>query len=275
MNLNTLKAKDTYIARKKIRSPFRYPGSKYQAIKFILPFWKKCKPDEYREPLAGGGAVFFALPKVKFNWLNDIDKELMTTYKIIQNPMKRKQLIQLLSLEIVSKKRYNEIKKFKPKNDMEIAFKYFYLNRTSYSGIMKLPNWGYRNDRSVPPSKWGERIEVTGKKLEGVILTDLDYHDVIEAPPKGNKVFLFVDPPYYATDQKRAYQFSFEKKDHIEVCKTLKKTEYNFCLTYDAHKDIYRMYDWANIQPASWRYHTANSNKASRKMGSELIITNF
>ena len=49
-----------------MRSPFRFVGSKYQAIRFIKPIWESVRHDEYREPLVGGGAVFFAKPKVRF-----------------------------------------------------------------------------------------------------------------------------------------------------------------------------------------------------------------
>jgi len=33
----------------KVKSPFRFPGSKAQAIKFIRPFWEAVDHDEYRE----------------------------------------------------------------------------------------------------------------------------------------------------------------------------------------------------------------------------------
>lgn len=142
-----------------IRSPFRFPGSKAQAIKFIQPIWERINHDEYREPLIGGGAVFFYKPKVKHIWLNDIDSDLITTYKIIQNNETRKKLISKLIVEKANKKRHNEMKYLTPNTKIEIAHRYFYLNRTSYSGIMKQPAWGYHEKRSVHPDKWGFRIE--------------------------------------------------------------------------------------------------------------------
>ena len=50
-----------------IRSPFRFPGSKFQAIKFVKPIWESVEHDEFREPLVGGGAIFFFKPKVNLN----------------------------------------------------------------------------------------------------------------------------------------------------------------------------------------------------------------
>jgi len=258
-----------------IKSPFRFPGSKAQAIKFLKPFWEKIAHDEFREPLVGGGAMFFAKPKVKYVWLNDIDSDLITTYKIIQDPQLRKKLIPKLIVEKANKKRHTEIKEFVSKNEIETAFRYFYLNRTSYSGIMKKPAWGYHEKRSVHPDKWGLRIEESGQKLNGVKITNLDYEEVINAQPQEKSVFLFVDPPYYETDQKRAYEYYFIEEEHFRLCEILKKTNHKFCLTYDDCFPVRDLYDWAEIHEVSWRYHTANSNKAERKMGNELIITNF
>ena len=259
-----------------LKSPFRFVGSKAQAIKFIKPFWENVSHIEYREPFFGGGAVFFAKPKSRYNWINDIDTELITTLRVIADPAKREVLANRLGKEIATKERFEEIRGMDAKQDMDVAFRYFYVNRTAYSGIMNKPNWGYDDKKSVPPSRWKERILEAGKKLEDVKITKLDFKDIILAPKiNDGEVFIFVDPPYYEADQKRAYKHHFEEADHIRLAETLKKTKHKFCLTYDDCDGIRKLYSWAKLYPVSWRYHTANSNKASRKMGSELIITNF
>lgn len=259
----------------KIKSPFRFPGSKAQAVKFVKPEWERFHHNEYREPFVGGGAIFFAKPKVQVNWLNDLDKDIMVTYKVMANPTMRMELIGLLSKEIATKDRHTEIKNTAPKTKLERAFKTFYLSRTSYSGIINKPAWGYHPLKSVPPKRWGSRIEEAGKKLEGSKLTDYDFTKVIKAKAADEEVFMFVDPPYFKADQKRAYTHSFVDKDHYRLAKELEKTNHAFCLTYDNCEEVKELYRWANVKEVSWRYHTANSNKATRKMGQELIITNF
>ncbi len=113
--------------KKRVLLPFRYPGGKYYAMNILRPFWEAIDHDEYREPMVGGGAVFFAKPKVKFNWINDIHSDLITTYKVMANTEKKEGLIELVSSEVASKERHAEIKAFIPKTDLEIAFKYYYL----------------------------------------------------------------------------------------------------------------------------------------------------
>ena len=261
-----------------IRSPFRFVGSKHQAVKFIKPLWESVPHDEYREPLVGGGSVFFAKPKAKINWLNDLDKELMTTYSVMQSKTIRGELIKSVTKEKPTKDRHQQVKNsdYAKNNDLAVAHRYYYLNRTSYSGIMRLPPYGYSDTKSVPPERWGDRIEQAGKKLQDVKLTNHDFSKIIKTSAKGKiGVFMFIDPPYFLADQKRAYIHPFEIDDHYRLSKILKKTRHKFCLTYDDCNEIREMYDWAFVKHVSWRYHIANSNVTSRKMGNELLITNF
>ena len=258
-----------------VRSPIRFPGSKYQALRFIAPFWDCIEHDEYREPFLGGGAVFFAKPLAKFNWINDIDRELILTFKCIADREKKEILKRMIVKIEPSKDLFDKLKYSVPKDELDIVFRYFVINRTAYSGIMHKPNWGYHITKSVHPHKWPARIEQAGQKLEHTKITNLDYKEVISAPPEGKSVFLFVDPPYLETDQKRAYHHSFSLQDHQELANLLKATKFKFCLTYDDCTEMRKTYSWANIHEFSWRYHTANANTSSRKMGKELIITNY
>jgi len=141
---------------------------------------------------------------------------------------------------------------------------------------MHNPNWGFHEYKSVQPNKWPELIERSSLKLrEATKITSLDFKEVITASPQGQKVFLFIDPPYFKADQKRAYAHSFRETDHYNLLDLLKSTKYKFCLTYDNCEEIKKMYAWANIHEVEWMYHTSNSNKATRKIGKELIITNY
>ena len=260
---------------KRLDSPFRYPGGKFYALKFIMPFVKAVEHDEYREPFVGGGAVFFGKEKARFNWLNDLDGDLVVTYRVIADPEQRIQLAERLGRETASPARHSEVKNIQPNSLLETAFRTYYLNRTSFSGILHKPAWGYKIGQSVEPKGWPKKIMEAGPKLDEVKLTNLDFEEVLNAPPEGTKVFLYLDPPYYASDQKRAYQKSFTKNEHQRLREALRITDYPFCLSYDDCDDIRKMYDWANIYSRQWWYNTANVRAGSRKKGRELIITNY
>jgi len=257
------------------RPPLRYPGSKFGAIKIIKNFLPKESINDYCEPFFGSGAFFFKLIEAKRNLLNDFDNELVNFYKVIQNKDLRKKLIFIVSKFKPFKTNFYKLKKKVYKDSFKQACRYFIINRTAYSGIMHNANWGYHSKKSVPPEKWGERIENAGSKLNSAKISSLDFREFFKMKNFSNSTFFFVDPPYYEADQKRAYKKSFAPEDHIDLQIILKRMKNKFLLTYDNCSKIRKIYDWANVNQVSWRYHTANSNKTTRKMGNELIITNY
>lgn len=225
--------------------PFRYPGGKYYAMNILEPFWESIPHDEYREPFAGGATVYFSKPKAKNNWLNDLDSELIICYKIMQDPEMRQKLVEDLSQEVASKERWREVFESIPTSEYETGKKYYYLNRTSFSGKLVSAAWGYRPKRSLPPERWKERIIPCGKYLEGTKLTNVDFSAVIRA--EGNNVLMYVDPPYYLPPKHKHYRCGFDPEDHIRLCDELKKTSHKFFLTYDDCDEIRELYKWANI----------------------------
>lgn len=255
--------------------PLRYPGGKFYAMDILRPFWECMPHKEYREPFAGGATVFFNKEKAELNWLNDIDHELITCYEVMQNEIKRIRLANDFTTEIASPERWREVFDSKPISKYDIGRKYYYLNRTSFSGKLVSAAWGYRPKRSLPPERWHERILPCGKFLEGVKLTALDFADVIDAP--GKDVLMYVDPPYYLPPKHKHYRYGFDIKDHVRLAEILKSTKHKFFLTYDDCAEIRDLYKWANIHNVRFFYRVDNSatRGGSRQVGFELIITNY
>src|SRR3989344_921179 len=111
----------------KKRAILRYPGGKLKAVKFIRKFWERIDHDEYREPFVGGGSVYISKPQVKFNWINDVHKDLIAFYIAISEQKKREKLIsELLSLKI-TKELYDELFYSKPKDWFSRAKKFYVL----------------------------------------------------------------------------------------------------------------------------------------------------
>lgn len=158
---------------------------------------------------------------------------------------------------------------------MEKAFKTYYLNRTSYCGIINAPAWGYAEGKSSPPKNWGKFIESAAEKLRGVELFSLDYDDILQLPAKGKSVLTYLDPPYFNTDQRRAYTKPFTLDEHLRLADNLRHYSHKFCLSYDACPEIRELYKWANVYDVSWLYNTDNKPGEKRKACKELIITNY
>ena len=237
-----------------INSPFRYAGGKFYARKLIVEHIPRHSC--YVEPLAGGASLFFAKKKVERNWLNDIDNDLMNCLIVIRD--RPAELIERLKDEKATKERHTYYKnEFKPKTELGSAARWFYLNRTSYSGIMNMQNcfWGYGDKYSMRPENWPRNIRRVSAKLQNVKLTSLDFEEVIEEIE--NEAFLFIDPPYFSRDQDKFYTYSFTCDDHLRLCNVLKKNNrrLKFLLTYDNNPEVRELYKWAEaILDKEWNY---------------------
>lgn len=270
-----------------INSPFRYAGGKFYARQLILEHIPS--HSYYIEPFAGGASIFFAKVKVQSNWLNDIDKNLINCLKIIRD--KPEQLIEFLDGEVATKERHAYYKNtFEPQNFLEQAVRWFYLNRTSYSGIMNMQNcyWGYGDKYSMRPENWAKNIRRTSVKLQGVRLTTDDFEQVIDIAPEG--AFLFIDPPYFNADQDKFYAHPFKHENHFRLCEVLRRNSHKlkFLLTYDNSEEIRDLYHWATeIHEREWNYTISRTDdqksgngerekkKGSRYKGREIFITNY
>ena len=270
-----------------INSPFRYAGGKFYARKIIGSYIPE--HNYYVEPFVGGGSIFFYKDKVP-SWINDSDKELINCYRAIKNNVD--EMIYALKGETATKERHFYYKnEFRPKSKMESALRYYYLNRTSYSGIMKHENcyFGYGDKYSMRPENWGRQLMKNNSKLKNVKITSWDFEKVINKT-KGKDTFLFIDPPYFNADQNKFYTDFFTLDDHERLSRVLKKysSKMNFLLTYDNSPEVRELYSWAKQMDAQeWNYTISRtddqknklklkdgfSNK--RKKGKEIFIFNY
>lgn len=266
-----------------INSPFRYAGGKFYARKLIIEH----VPEHayYIEPFAGGASVFFAKNKARDNWLNDIDDDLINCLTIIRDHPN--QLIKRLKDEKATKERHAYYKnKYHPKTKIDCAVRWFYLNRTSYSGIMNMQNcyWGYGEKFSMRPENWPRNILRTANKLRDVKLTSLDFEEVIEKASDDS--FLFIDPPYFNADQDKFYACPFKHEDHFRLRDILKKhkARIKFLMTYDNSPEIRELYDWAHaMHEKEWNYtinrtddqKNGTDKRGTRYKGKELFIVNY
>lgn len=289
---------------KSINSPFRYAGGKFYARKLILEHIPA--HNFYIEPFCGGASIFFAKNKVENNLLNDIDDQLINTLTIIKERpnelieflKKRESNISRIPENLIENVRIGDPlpalktlhtflkNEYIPNNNLEQAFRWYYLNRTSYSGIMNHQNmyWGYGDKYSMQPKNWGANILRASEKLNGVTLTCLDFETIINQSPDG--ALLFIDPPYFNADQDKFYEHFFSREDHyrLSACLYENRNRLNLFITYDNVEEIKDLYAWAGeMYDKEWNYciqrtddqKKGTARKGKRYKGKELFILNY
>lgn len=268
-----------------VLSPLRYPGSKQKVIKKIEPYWEAISKmtHEYREPFLGGASIFLNLnTEGKTIWLNDKDKNISTFFKVVKDyPREFCELVNKCSPSI---KVWKEMRYSEPKDDLNIAFKTFFLNRTNYSGILNAnPIGGYRQKSEYPiDCRWNKedlvmRIMTSSKLLKDAEITFEDFFYVFIKPSRFN-IFFMIDPPYYHKGNS-LYEKTMSPDDHKRLRDLLANTEHKFLLTYDNCEeiiDLYKGIPGLYFEETGWYYTTSTASPDNgRQVGKEIFISNI
>jgi DNA adenine methylase len=280
----------------RIVSPLRYPGGKSKALKRILPLVPAF--EEFREPMVGGGSVFFALkneyPDKKY-WINDANTELYLFWKyckekpnaLVSEIAKFKRIYRTkVRRKTQGRKLFKYLKAHKKSlTPIQRAARFFILNRITFSGLVETGGYSKQAFRKRFTTSSIERIRKASEILKGVRITNIDYGRVVR--PKGEGVFIFLDPPYMSKTEHKLYgehgtlHLNF---NHQRFAKNIKKCGHNWLITYDKCSGVQKLYTFANsielnIQGWNLQYGTNNgaTNQEEKKanIGKELFIFNY
>jgi len=265
------------------RSPLRYPGGKQKAIGQIAKMFP-AKALEYREPMVGGGSVYFHARSIQFAqkyWINDKFKELVAFWQTVQSGSDCQRLQRELEKLRSKFKNSDEIKKYflkarleEPTDQFRTAFLFFFFNRVTFSGTTRAGGFSSSASLDRFTASSIQRLAKLPDALEGTNITNLDFVEVIKAP--GRDVFIFLDPPYYTATKLYGRGGSLHEFDHELLAHELKKSKHKFLITYDDCPEIRRLYKWATIEGWSLQYGMNNCNiDNTSKVGSELFIKNY
>ena len=270
-------------AKDRYRSPLRYPGGKQKAIDQISQIFPK-SAQEYREPLVGGGSVYFharTIGLAKKYWINDKFKELVSFWKTAQDPAmcaKLQQELEQLRRKFSSaqeiKNYFLEVRSEQPESEYRQAFLFFFFNRVTFSGTTRAGGFSSAASLSRFTASSIERLAPLPEALAGTRITNRDVAEVIQKP--GKDVFVFLDPPYYTATKLYGHGGSLHSFDHEGLAHCLKKSTHRFLITYDDCDEIRKLYDWVQIRNWSLQYGMNNCNvQRESKIGAELFISNY
>ncbi|MFI0108307.1 DNA adenine methylase [Streptomyces globisporus] len=233
-------------------SPLRYPGGKARLAPYVahLLARQRPRPKAYAEAFAGGAGAALRLlidNEVEHIYINDLDPGVASLWRCIFNHTE--DLIDLVSHEEVSIEawhRHAEIYRTpKGRNDLELGFSTFFLNRCNRSGILRARPIGgldqtgdWKIDARFNRINLAERIRNLGTYSNRVTLSEIDARAFIKSLERqSDDVLLYVDPPYLVQGD-RLYMDSLAENDHEELSALLRSTPLRWLLTYDADKRI-------------------------------------
>jgi DNA adenine methylase len=262
------------------RSPLTYMGSKYYLSKTIIKLLDY-SVEYYVEPFFGSGQVFFTKPPHKTEIINDINNDLVNFY-LVWYEHKNKLIESLESLPYSSYVRNQWVSEwtqgFKGSDDFERAVRYFYINRTSFLGMMKRRFFD-------PIARKGSRtyynaikiLEVMHSRIRNAMILNYDFRKVLSKAAE-HRCAIYVDPPYYGFE--KHYGVDFSKKDHEDLASILNDMPQSKIIVsyypFDGIEQLYPKDRWIYITKTVTKHSGIFTLKdEKKKKANELLILNY
>ncbi|MCK0535359.1 MULTISPECIES: DNA adenine methylase [unclassified Anaerobiospirillum] len=243
----------------------------------------------YVEPFMGGAAVLFAIaPQTAI--VNDINSELINTYKIIRDDVESL-IAELKSYENTEEFYYNirnldrDAEAFSRLSPLQLAARTLYLNRTCFNGLYRVNK---RNQYNTPYGKYKNPNFVNEQTLRAaseffnsrdITICNESFEDTMTRAPEG--AFVYLDPPYdplTVTSSFTSYAKDGFNREHQvklkECCDHLTSRGVKFMLSNSATEFILDLYNDYNITLVNVRRNiSANSDK--RNVVQEVVVRNY
>jgi DNA adenine methylase len=256
------------------------------------------RPALYVEPFIGGASVALQLMQdgwIKSAILADLDPWIASFWHTVF--FDTDWLIeQVLTIRVTLEKWY-QLKHSKPDTRREQAITGFFLNRTSFSGILeakagplggKQQNSPYPIDCRFPRDRLIKRIkQAVAHKDKIYAVWNCSWNEsmarIRQEQRSGclpsNELFFYLDPPFF--EAKRLYRHDFVSADHKALRDFLLTLDDKWILSYDSAQQVEALYGKAiqkrtnGTQKHDVELYYSAANSSKRTKGQEVIISNL
>ena len=250
-----------------MNSPIAYIGGKSRLAKTIISSIPEHRT--YCEVFSGAAWVFFKKEPSKVEILNDLDNDLISFYRVVQNHLE--EFLRQFKWLLTSREWFEDWKgqiKMEGLTDIQRAARYYYIQRLSFGGQVKGRTFGVAPDR--PPKinlvRMEEELSAVHLRLTRVTVENLTWQAILSRYDR-KETFFFCDPPYYKTPY---YKHNLVLEDYVEMAEVLSNLKGQFLLSINDHPTIREVFKDFKIKPVTLPYTTGLKSVT----GKELLIQN-
>jgi len=227
----------------------------------------------YCEVFAGAAWLLFKKPESEVEIINDINTELVTLYRVVQNHLE--EFIRYLKWILVARDEFERFKAENPETltDIQRAVRFYYLLRTGYASRIPNPTFSISVTKksSLNLLRLEEELSMAHLRLARVFIENQPYEKfIIRFDRPGT--FFYLDPPYYGCEDYYGKDI-FKREDYRNLAGILREISGKFILSINDVSEIREMFRIFHIEKIDTSYTTSGANK--RKKVSELLIANY
>jgi DNA adenine methylase len=269
-----------YEAQRKAAKPFlKWPGGKRWLTGYIASILDCHGYRRYFEPFLGGGAVFFAL-QPEAATLSDVNADLISTYTQVK--CRPHHLIRRLRQLPVDQATYNRLREAEPRNRVDRAVRFLYLNRTSFGGIYRLNQKGEFNvpfggGQRTPAPLWENSLLVdASRSLRSTEICVGDFEDVLAGVGRGDLVYC--DPTYTVAHNNNGFvrynerNFSWDDQKRLAaLCRRLVQRGATVIVSNAANDEILDLYSCPEVHSVH-RSSMVCPRSDKRRVAKEVVL---
>ena len=284
----------------KLRPLIKYRGGKSRELAQYLKFIP-VNYDTYYEPFVGGGATFFALSPQR-GVIGDINKPLMNFYTDVRNRFDdlSKELAEIEAIYERNQADYRVRKKSHPNERIPNANEdfyyrlrdqyngiapaqysraalYFFINKTSYSGMIRFNAQGHFNVPFGRYEHFNTRL-VTREHSQLLQRTEIlcaDYEESFKRA--GENDFMYLDPPYdwvFNDYGNQEMENGFDEKEHRRLAKRFRELRCRALMVISHTQLTEELYgDLVKFEYA--KDYAVNIRNRFRSQATHYVVTNY
>lgn len=275
-------------------SPLRYPGGKRKLLPLIADLISRSGPVSLLvEPFAGGASVSVGLLEARLVEqiaLSDRDELVAAFWKTVFS-RRACALADRIANAPVDLQEWKRLKSSAPTTQFDRAYKCLFLNRTSFSGILKDragPIGGQKQESTYTigcrynRERLATRIVELGQLRDRVFFVKRQHYtstfEQVErlcgSTVREGGLLWYLDPPFFEKAE-HLYRHSFTETGHLALRQFLRNLRGRWVLSYD---DVPQARKYYNQDPGFARVnlsYNARIDSQERLTASEIVVSNI
>jgi len=257
---------------------FRFPGAKSKLLPLLRPYIDRLVAGQgsFHDVFVGSGTVLLDTarrhPKLDLS-ANDGDAGVSAFWRTVSGKSVASLCERILGTK-PTLSLFRQIQASTPSKPEDLAFRFFFLNRTTFSGMLDSGplGGGRQNHRKLNcrwvPQKSAREIMEAHHLLRGRLTVSCESGSEYVAAKVAEPLFL--DPPYFSRGD-RLYPRKMTFAEHLRLSRLLQNGR-QWVMTFDDNPVVHKLYSWACIHVIPARYHI-ESCRPRRAAAQELVIT--
>ncbi|GAB6035893.1 DNA adenine methylase [Fundidesulfovibrio butyratiphilus] len=254
-----------------MKGPLPWIGGKSLLARTILESFPEHLT--YCEVFAGGAHVLFAKEPSKFEIMNDVNKELVCLFRVLQYHLE--EFCRQFKWCLVSRDWWNdwtEQLQAGGLTDIQRAARFYYIQRLGFGGKVagRTFGGGPQSGPRINLIRLEEDLSAIHLRLARVRIENMPFAQFIERHDRPETLF-YLDPPYYGMEGYYGKDI-FSRADFTALSIQLSEIKGKFVLSLNDKPEVREIFNPFRIQGLTTRY---TCSKAASIPAKEVLISNF